>query len=137
MSHRGTPMKRNWFKVASLVVLGSCFNIHPTAQYAYGTPFAHRMKIKSFSVEISDDTLTYPTYLVDIPDEHTTVIPTWAWPYPGADTYLVFASSSITGGSGGAVVLETTDLTHFDSAIARGYAEQVMAPPISIKSCDP
>jgi hypothetical protein len=91
-------------------------------------------RIKSFAVEMTDETLTYPSYLVDIPDEHTTFLPVSAW-LP--DTYLVFASSKVQGGTGGAVVLETTDLKHFHPATAAGYNEQVMAPPVAFTACDP
>jgi len=99
----------------------------------------HHFQIKSFSVESAADTLTYPSYLVDIPDEHTTLMPVWSWPYSfrerGADKYLVFASSSIKGESGGVVALETSDLTNF--VTAPGYAEHVMTPPVAFTSCDP
>ena len=87
---------------------------------------AHHPKIKSFALETTDETLTYPSYLVDLPDEHTTIIPPPAWPYlwetTGADTYLVFASSNVYGGTAtsGAVVLETTDLKHFYPATDQG-----------------
>ncbi len=76
-----------------------------------------------------DQTLTYsnnpatPPYLADLPDEHTTVIPPAA---PGSP-YLVFAASKLSGGTGGAVVLRTTDLTNFDFASSLGYSRS--APP--------
>ncbi len=101
----------------------------------------HHLKIKSFAVDATDETLAYPSYLVDIPDEHTTLIPPSASPTlsreAGANTYLVFASSKIKGGMGGAVTLETTDLKHFAPATGQGYNEQVMAPPVAFTSCDP
>jgi hypothetical protein len=101
----------------------------------------HHAKIKSFSVEQVDETLTYPSYLVDIPDEHTTLLPQWSWanPWPehGPVNYLLFASSAVTGASGGAVVLETPDLKNFTAATAEGYAEQVMTSPVAFRSCDP
>jgi hypothetical protein len=104
---------------------------------------AHHPKITSFAVETTDETLTYPSYLVDLPDEHTTIIPPPAWPYlwetTGADTYLVFASSNVYGGTAmsGAVVLETTDLMHFYPATDWGYSHQVMGSPLAISDCDP
>ena len=58
------------------------------------------MKIKMFSVG-SDQTLTYPNgptnppYLVDLPDEHTTVIP----PANAVAPYLVFGASTLSGGT--------------------------------------
>ncbi len=51
-------------------------------------------------------------------------------------SYLVFASSAVTGASGGAVVLQTTNLQTFSSATERGYAEQVMTPPVDFRSCN-
>ena len=95
------------------------------------------LTIKSFSVG-PDQTLSYPDnpanppYLVDLPDEHTTVIPPSA---PGAP-YLVFAASKLSGGSGGAVVLQTTDLINFDYATSLGYNRQVFASPIPINQCN-
>jgi hypothetical protein len=82
----------------------------------------------------TDQMLTYPNNLVDIPDEHTTFIPNL--PDVSA-SYLVFASSKIRGGLGGAVVLETNDLQTFTYATVDGYADQVMAPPIAFTTCDP
>ena len=78
-----------------------------------------------------DEALTYPGNLPSLPDEHMTIVP----PAPGSDAYLFFASSSVTGGVSGAVVLETTDLQSF--AFASGYAEQVMTAPIHFTTCDP
>ena len=64
----------------------------------------HHAKIKSFSVEQTEETLAYPSYLVDIPDEHTTLLPQWPWanPWPehGPVNYLLFASSAVTGSIG-------------------------------------
>jgi hypothetical protein len=103
--------------------------------------FPHHQKIKSFSVEETDQALTYPDYLVDIPDEHTTLLPQWSWSNLwqglGPDSYLLFGSSAITGASGGAVVLQTTDLKNFSSAAARGYSEQVITAPVAFRNCDP
>jgi hypothetical protein len=74
-----------------------------------------------------------PPYLVDLPDEHTTFIPLGS----GPDAFLVFGASRISGGTGGAVVLETTDLQAFTFASSLGYARQVMAPPVAIDQCNP
>ncbi len=130
-------MKRIVSTPICILVLGLCIAGQLRAQ---DWP-AHHPKIKSFSVEQKDETLMYPSYLVDIPDEHTSVIPPWAWPFtpekPAADTYLIFASSKVQGGNGGAVVLESTDLINFNPATARGYAEQVMGPPVDFTACDP
>jgi len=54
-----------------------------------------------------DEALNYPTNLPSLPDEHTTVFP----PTPGSSAYRFFASSSLTGGFSGTVVLETTALS--------------------------
>lgn len=98
-------------------------------------------KIKSFTVEVPDDTLTYPSYLINIPDEHTTLILIFDWMRPWQEndqTYLLFGSSKISKtGTGGAVVLGTTDLVTFTAATDKGYPEQVMAPPVLFTSCDP
>ena len=85
-----------------------------------------------------DETLTYPSNLTNIPDEHTTIMPIGHHDGDSDhdDAYLIFASSGIKGGNGGAVVLETTDLTNFTFASDRGYAEQVMNPPVDFKACD-
>jgi hypothetical protein len=103
--------------------------------------FPHHPKIKSFSVEETDESLIYPDYLVDIPDEHTTLLPQRSWSNPwqehGPDSYLLFGSSAVTGASGGAVVLQTTDLKNFSSVAAQGYADQVMTPPVDFRNCDP
>jgi hypothetical protein len=101
----------------------------------------HRARIVSFSVELPDDTLTYPSYLVNIPDEHTTLLPLFNWLHPWQESnhsYLLFGSSKTSKtGPGGAVVLETTDLVTFTAATDKGYAEQVMVPPVLFTSCDP
>jgi uncharacterized protein (TIGR03437 family) len=95
------------------------------------------LQIASFSVS-ADQTLTYPNkppmpYLADLPDEHTTFLP----PASSSSPYLVFAASKIAGGTGGAVVLQSTDLTTFTFAASLGYNPQVMAPPIDIMACNP
>src|SRR5579864_671613 len=100
----------------------------------------HHAKIASFSVEVPDETLTYPSYLVNLPDEHTTLLPLFDWLRPWQEndhTYLLFGSSKISKtGPGGTVVLETTDLVTFTDAGDKGYAEQVMIPPVLFTSCD-
>jgi len=76
-----------------------------------------------------DETLTYPGNLTDLADEHTTIFPpTFAFP-----KYLFFASSGVTGATGGAVALETADLRRFE--FASGYATQVMTPAIGFTKC--
>jgi hypothetical protein len=116
--------------LASLMTLGPA-----TTQAAPPQP-----TIKYFSVS-SDQTLTYPSTLRTLPDEHTTFIPLTRPDFrlrpPGVYSFLIFASSSISGGSGGAVALQTSDLQTFDFATALGYDEQVMAPPVLFSICDP
>src|SRR5690349_1605479 len=72
--------------------------------------------IKYFAVS-DDQALTYPSTLRTLPDEHTTFIPlprpTFPRRPPGSAGYLVFASSLISGGTGGTVALLTTDLQTF------------------------
>jgi hypothetical protein len=96
--------------------------------------------IKYFAVG-PDQTLTYPSNLQTLPDEHTTFIPPFRRdfppPAPGEDNFLVFASSNIAGGTGGTVVLQTSDLTNFDFAYTRGFDAQVMTPPVKFTLCDP
>jgi uncharacterized protein (TIGR03437 family) len=95
-------------------------------------------RIVSFSVG-PDQTLSYPNspsnppYLVDLPDEHTTIMP----PSTSGGPYLIFGAAKISGGAGGAVVLQTTDLTNFVFANALGYSRQVMSSPIPINQCNP
>ena len=101
---------------------------------------APRLAIATFSVTM-DETLTFPNvsssppYLTNFPDEHETFIPIG----PGANDYLVFGASRLntipTGG--GAVVLQTSDLSTFQFATALGYSQQVMAPPVAFTACDP
>jgi uncharacterized protein (TIGR03437 family) len=97
-------------------------------------------QIATFSVS-ADQTLTYPDaapspYLVNLPDEHTTVIP----PASSAAPYLVFGASRVSGTavvSAGAVVLQTTDLTDFTFATSLGYNSPVLLSPVAFTSCDP
>src|ERR1700681_1585106 len=106
-------------------------NTVPILAFCALTASAQSVQIKSMSVG-PDQSLTYPAgpanppYLVDLPDEHTTVIP----PATASSPYLVFAASKLSGGTGGAVVLQTTDLKTFDFATASGYNRQVFAPPL-------
>jgi hypothetical protein len=114
------------------------------AQTAWQDSFRHldHPRIKSFSVEMTDITLAYPnTVDLDLPDEHTTlflVLPWWhRWEDRHEETYLLFGSSKVSAtGTGGAVALETADLTHFDSAANRGYPDQLMFPPVPLTMCD-
>jgi hypothetical protein len=78
-----------------------------------------------------DEALTYPVNLPSLPDEHTTIFP----PEPGSNAYRIFASSSLTGGTSGAVVLATTDLQNF--VFAPGYANQVLTVPVRFTTCNP
>ena len=80
----------------------------------------------------SDIATSYPSNLTSFPDEHATFVP-----YPAIGGFLVFVSSGIKGGKGGAVVLQTQDLQTFTYATGLGYAEQVMNPPLGFTSCDP
>jgi hypothetical protein len=92
---------------------------------------AARAQVSSFSVGTTDNPTTYPTStLTSFPDEHVTFMPSSA-----ANGYLVFASSAVTGGTGGAVVLQTQDLQNFSFATSLGYAEQVMTPPVAFSDC--
>jgi hypothetical protein len=77
------------------------------------------------------ETITYPSNMPSLPDEHTTIIP----PAAGSNAYLFFAASSLTNGNSGTVVLETSDLRTF--ATAPAYAAQVMSSPLQLRSCDP
>lgn len=88
-------------------------------------------QISSFLVS-SDRPTTIPTgQLTTFPDEHVTFMPL------GGTDYLVFGSSGLQGGTGGAVVLQTQDLKTFNFATALGYNEQVMTPPFAFTSCNP
>jgi len=78
-----------------------------------------------------DEPLSYPSNLPSLPDEHTTIFPTT----PGSAAYRFYASSSLTGGFSGTVVLETTDLQNF--AFASGYSTQVMTAPVRFTTCNP
>jgi hypothetical protein len=78
-----------------------------------------------------DEALSYPSNLPSLPDEHTTIFP----PAPGSTAYRSFASSSLTGGNSGTVVLQTTDLHNF--TFASGYSSQVMSVPVPFTTCNP
>lgn len=90
----------------------------------------HPPKGITFSVG-PDETLTYPSSLLDLTDEHTTFIPRWH----GLGGYLVFGASRVSGVETGAgvVALETKDLKTFK--FAYGYASPVMSPPLPFTSC--
>jgi len=121
-----------------LVVLGGPFSARLSAQDK--ADVTQHPKINSFSVG-PDEALNYPGTLLSFPDEHTTFMPLGApsgfSQVPDADdhTYLVFGSSSIQGGIGGTIVLQTKDLKNFDFASAEGYTDQVMTPPLDITTC--
>ena len=76
-----------------------------------------------------DQTLSYPSNLKDLSDEHTTILP----PALGSNAYLFFSASAVAGATGGAVVLQTTDLINFTAA--SGYPAQVMTPAIGFNAC--
>ncbi len=82
----------------------------------------------TFSVGV-DQTPSIPNTLTNLPDEHTTFIP----PQAGSSNYLVFGSSSVKGGSGGTVALQTPDLQNF--SFVPGYPQQVMTPPLAFTAC--
>jgi hypothetical protein len=104
------------------------------------TVAAARVIIASFVVS-SDLTPSYPNTagdpnrLTDLPDEHTTFMPLAA----GQSGYLVFGASKLQSApTGGAVVLQTTDLMTFVYATALGYNRQVFFPPAPIDGpCNP
>ena len=77
---------------------------------AIGMGRAHA-QIASFLVS-SDHPTTPAGQLTTFPDEHVTFIPL------GGTDYLVFGSSGLQGGTGGAVVLQTQDLKTFNFATA-------------------
>jgi hypothetical protein len=96
-----------------------------------------RRNIVSFTVG-PDIALTYPNVVgdanrvTDLPDEHTTFIPLGTG---GANSYLVFSASKVASApTGGAVVLQTSDLQTFVHAV--GYNPQVFTPPAPIDSCN-
>src|SRR5215475_15200920 len=78
-----------------------------------------------------DEALTYPANMPSLPDEHTTIFP----PVAGSNAYLFYAATSLTNGTSGTVVLQTTDLKTFTPTA--GYAAQVMTSPVKFASCDP
>jgi hypothetical protein len=96
-------------------------------------------RITAFSVG-ADQALSYPdtagdaNRLLDLADEHTTLIPQRT----GPDVYLLFGSSRVASApTGGAVVLQTSDLKSFSFATSLGYGYNVMTPPVAIGRCDP
>jgi hypothetical protein len=103
--------------------------------------FAPSNQPQMASISVSaDQTLSYPSSLVNIPDEHTTFLPPGFLPGAGAGDYLVFASSKTTGSTGGAVALQTSDLINFSYATGYGDSSEgdhVMWPAVSFTSCDP
>ena len=130
--------RRHAFPAAHRARLGTWLATAAVAFTAVSSPAQPYLLIKSFSVG-PDETLTYPNSsgdpnrLADLADEHTTFIPLG----PGLDDYLVFASSKVASSpTGGAVVLQTNDLTTFGFATSLGYGYQVMAPPVDITKCD-
>jgi hypothetical protein len=91
--------------------------------------------IASFTVG-ADEKVVYPnTTFVNLPDEHTTFMPLPCDQLARCG-WLVFGASLVQGGTGGAVVMVTHNLRHFDLATAFGYADQVMTPPVPFTQCN-
>jgi hypothetical protein len=76
-----------------------------------------------------DETLTYPSNVPSLPDEHSTIIP----PAAGLSAYLLFGASRLSGGNSGTVALQTTDLSTF-TPVAE-YPAQVMSSSLPLRSC--
>jgi hypothetical protein len=93
--------------------------------FSTGSLFAQAI---TFSVG-ADEPLTYPGTISYLPDEHTTFIPKSSLSR-GVGGYLVFAAGAIKRGKGGALVLETQDLRHFE--FARGYHSPVLFSPLDL-----
>ncbi len=97
-----------------------------------------QLQIASISVS-ADQKLTYPVgapnspYLLDFPDEHTTIIP----PTSSSAPYLFLGASAISTAWGGTVALQSTDLQTFTFATGLGYSPQVMTSPVAISLCNP
>ena len=77
-----------------------------------------RAQISSFSVG-TDQPTSYPSNLTSWPDEHVTFFPS-----APANGFLVFGSSAVTGGMGGAVALQTQNLQTFNLATGLGYSSR-------------
>jgi hypothetical protein len=143
-----TKMQNQWREaMVSLALAGlSVLSGNGTLACAQGVDPAaeNHPAIASFSTDTSDAVTTYPTTVyLDLPDEHTTVIPIYPWriSWPGrpprTPEYLVFGASRVSStGPGGAAVLETSDLATFTTATDLGYPEQVMSSPVVITACD-
>jgi hypothetical protein len=118
--------------VAAVGLSGWLFTAPPVRAQRSGHP-----QISSFSVS-ADQTVRWPDkapspYLLNLPDEHTTIIP----PISGSGPYLLFGASRVSGGpaGAGAVVLQSTDLANF--IFATGYTSPVLESPVAFSSCDP
>lgn len=117
-------------------VLASAFALldHPSPVRAQE---ATQLQIASISVS-SDQALTYPSaapaspYLLNLPDEHTTIVP----PATSTSPYLIFSASAISTAWGGTVALQSMDLQTFTFATALGYSPQVLTSPIAITACN-
>src|ERR1700676_4406379 len=124
------------YELSGLVAVFSLLAPVPTA-FAQQKP---SLRIKSFSVG-PDQALTYPNsssganQLVGLADEHTTFLP----PASSGAPYLVFgaASTSVSSGIWGAVVLQTTDLKTFTFASSLGYNFPVLSSPLIFSKCNP
>jgi hypothetical protein len=117
----GLTVKSLLFVLAILTVSNSAFAFDEKSQSSPNQAI-------TFSVG-PDEALSYPTDLVNLPDEHTTILP----PKHRFDPYLFFSSSSLKGESGGAIALESFDLKTFD--FPSGYQPHVMTPPIDFTTC--
>ncbi len=133
-------MRKVWFAGVTVAIFCLSFAVRVSPQNTsndrWPTPTRH-LRIKSFSVDLPDIPLVYPSYLMgqDLPDEHTTLLPLRT--EYGQQDYLLFSTSTVeTGGPAGAVVLQTNDLVNFNSATYLGYAEQVMSSPVPFTVCD-
>jgi len=98
------------------------------ALLAFALPVAGATPIVSMSVG-PDETLTYPSNMPSLPDEHSTIFP----PAAGSSVYHIYAATKLTGGNSGTVALESTDLQTF--VPAAGYPPQVMTSSIQLRTC--
>jgi len=137
MQGQESTAKRTIIKMAlgiALLVGALEILIEPTTVRAQQT--AHP-QIVSFSVG-PDQTLNYPSsstsspYLLNLPDEHVTMIP----PASSSSPYLIFGASAISTGWGGTDVLQSMDLQNFTFATGLGYSPQVMTSPVAISQCN-
>jgi hypothetical protein len=118
-----------WMRAAKIAMLA----IPLFAATAKADDGGYSRQIQSFTVEATDETLTYPSVLTSLPDEHSTFIPLWF------GSYLIFGASDLQNVPNtpvGAVVLQTSDLQTLTFASSLGYNEQVLASFLPPNSCD-